>query len=84
MSYLFYCTHNQMCVPQYKVNVWSTWSLQLWHSSKFLDLPYISIPPARKIEIVSTIGELKSYYITRNIGMSIFHQGEKGIGKIPR
>ena len=25
MSYLFYCTHNQLCVPQYKVNVWSTW-----------------------------------------------------------
>ena len=23
----FYCTHNQLCVPQYKVNVWSTWSL---------------------------------------------------------
>ena len=21
----FYCTHNQLCVPQYKVNVYSTW-----------------------------------------------------------
>ena len=29
MSYLFYCTHIQLCVPQYKVNVWSTWYLQL-------------------------------------------------------
>ena len=28
MSYLFYCTHNQMCVPQYKVNVWSTFTVQ--------------------------------------------------------
>ena len=23
----FYCTHNQLCVPQYKVNVYSTWDV---------------------------------------------------------
>ena len=23
----FYCTHNQLCVPQNKVNVYSTWDI---------------------------------------------------------
>ena len=41
MSYLFYCTHIQLCVPQYKVNVWSTWYLQLWPSTKKVCSSYV-------------------------------------------
>ena len=26
---IFYCTHNQLCVPQYKVNVLSTYDIKL-------------------------------------------------------
>ena len=24
---VFYCTQNQLCVPQYKINVWRTWDI---------------------------------------------------------
>ena len=29
MVYLVYCTHNQLCVPQYEVNVYSTWYVHI-------------------------------------------------------
>ena len=38
MSYSFYCTHNQLRVPQYKVNVQSTWDIYLWFFPSFLSL----------------------------------------------
>ena len=34
----FYCTHNQLCVPQYKVNVYSTWDIKLCRSPTQLNL----------------------------------------------
>ena len=30
----FYSTHNQLCVPQYKINVQSTWEIKLWPSTQ--------------------------------------------------
>ena len=42
----FHCTHNQLCVPQYKVNVQSTWDIKLWNRSQ-LEIGHIKIATFR-------------------------------------